>query len=93
MLERAHSPNTQDANTNVAKHSGARRVRVALERQGDELQLEIADDGHGLHVKLGAARPGLGLVGIRERVHALGGTVTVTSESGVRINVRVPLPT
>jgi signal transduction histidine kinase len=82
----------QEALTNVAKHSGARRVRVTLAREGDALHLEIADDGHGLHIKLGGVRPGIGLVGIRERVHALGGTLTVSSESGVRVSVRVPLP-
>ena len=83
---------TQEALTNVAKHAGAHRVRVTLARDGGELRLEIADDGHGLPARAGGPRPGTGLVGIRERVHALGGTVMVSSESGVRIDVRVPLP-
>ncbi len=83
---------TQEALTNVAKHAGAHRVRVTLVREGGELRLEIADDGHGLPAHPGGTRPGTGLVGIRERVHALGGTVMVSSESGVRIDVRVPLP-
>ncbi len=83
---------TQEALTNVAKHAGAHRVRVTLARDGGELRLEIADDGHGLPARAGGARPGTGLVGIRERVHALGGTMMVSSESGVRIDVRVPLP-
>ncbi len=83
---------TQEALTNVAKHAGAHRVRVTLARAGGELRLEIVDDGHGLPARAGGPRPGTGLVGIRERVHALGGTVMVSSESGVRIDVRVPLP-
>jgi two-component system sensor histidine kinase UhpB len=83
---------TQEALTNVARHSGARRVRVTLARAGGELRLEIADDGRGLPARHGGARPGTGLVGIRERVHALGGTVTIGSQSGVRLSVRVPLP-
>ncbi len=83
---------TQEALTNVAKHAGAHRVRVTLARAGGELRLEIADDGLGLPARAGGPRPGTGLVGIRERVHALGGTVMVSSESGVRIDVRVPLP-
>ena len=82
---------TQEALTNVAKHAGAHRVRVTLARDGSELRLEIADDGHGLPARGGGTPPGTGLVGIRERVHALGGTVTVSSESGVHIDVRVPL--
>ena len=83
---------TQEALTNVAKHAGAHRVRVTLAREHDELRLEIADDGHGLRARPAGTKPGTGLVGIRERVHVLGGTVTVSSESGVRISVRVPLP-
>jgi len=65
---------------------------VALTRERADLKLEITDDGHGLPLRQGGTKPGTGLVGIRERVHALGGTVTVSSESGVRISVRVPLP-
>jgi signal transduction histidine kinase len=83
---------TQEALTNVARHSGARRVRVTLARAGGELRLEIADDGRGLPVRAGGPRSGNGLVGIRERVHALGGTMTIGSESGVRLSVRMPLP-
>src|SRR5207247_779194 len=83
---------TQEALTNVARHAGAHRVRVALTREHADLKLEIADDGHGLPLRQGGTKPGTGLVGIRERVHALGGTVTLSSESGVRISVRVPLP-
>jgi signal transduction histidine kinase len=83
---------TQEALTNVARHSEARHVRVALALEGRTLRLDIADDGHGLRARAGGGRPGTGLVGIRERVHALGGTMTVSSASGVRLSVLVPLP-
>jgi len=85
---------TQEALTNVARHARAKRVRVALAAMGDELRLEIEDDGVGF-----APRPehepqsGTGLIGIRERVRALGGQLTITSRKGVRVAVQVPLTT
>jgi signal transduction histidine kinase len=80
---------TQEALTNVARHARAKRVRVALTATGGELRLDIQDDGVGLRASQGT-RPGIGLVGIRERVRALGGTVSITSASGVRLVVRLP---
>ena len=84
---------TQEALTNVARHARARRVRVALTAMGPELRLEIEDDGVGLPSHDGEKAPtGTGLVGIRERVRALGGQLAVGGERGVRLEVRVPLP-
>jgi signal transduction histidine kinase len=84
----------QEALTNVARHSSAGRVRVALRAQNGELRLEVEDDGVGAHKS--AARegqPGIGLVGIRERARALGGTVVFESlRKGVRLRVAMPLP-
>src|SRR5437762_1101737 len=70
----------QEALTNVARHARAKRVWVALTGKGDELRLEVRDDGVGLPADNGASRPsGIGLIGIRERVRALRGTVTLSS--------------
>ena len=84
---------TQEALTNAARHARAARVRVALTAIGGELRLEIEDDGVGLAPHNGG-KPltGTGLVGIRERVRALGGQLVLHSERGVRVEVRVPLP-
>ncbi len=57
---------------NAAKHSGASRMRVRLERAGDLLRVEVADDGRG-----GADPAGEGLVGLRRRVEALDGRLSV----------------
>ncbi|HJQ83052.1 MAG TPA: sensor histidine kinase [Candidatus Binatia bacterium] len=84
----------QEALTNVARHAHAHRVSVALTGGQDELRLEVADDGVGLPPPNGSGRPaGIGLVGIRERVRALGGTVSIASRAagGVRLSARVPL--
>jgi signal transduction histidine kinase len=84
---------TQEALTNVARHAHASRVRVALVVRGGDLWLEIEDDGVGLPTRNGGGgRPGTGLVGIRERVRALGGTVTIHGRPGTRLRIAVPLP-
>ncbi len=85
----------QEALTNVARHAHAKRVWVALTGKGDELRLEVRDDGVGLPANNGARRPsGIGLIGIRERVRALRGTVTLSSgpDGGACLRASVPMP-
>jgi signal transduction histidine kinase len=89
-LETALYRVAQEALTNVARHARAKRVRVALAALGEELRLEVEDDGVGLPPSA-STTGGTGLVGIRERVRALGGQLTVTSRRGVRLSVQVPL--
>jgi len=85
----------QEALTNVARHAHAKRVWVGLTARGDELRLEVRDDGVGLPADNGASRPsGIGLIGIRERVRALGGTVSLSSGpgGGACLRASVPMP-
>ena len=85
----------QEALTNVARHARARRVWVALSGKADELRLEVRDDGVGLPATNGVGRPaGIGLIGIRERVRALGGTVVLSSgpDGGACLRASLPLP-
>jgi signal transduction histidine kinase len=72
----------QEALTNVARHAQAQRAQVRLAAGGGTLVLEVADDGRGLPENQ---------IGIRERVRALGGSMTLTSDRGVRLSVRLPL--
>ncbi len=85
----------QEALTNVARHARAKRVWVALRGTADELLLEVRDDGVGLPSGDGAKRPiGIGLIGIRERVRALRGTVELGSSGaggGARLVASLPL--
>src|SRR5207249_8446824 len=83
---------TQEALTNVVRHAGARRVRVALSAVETELCLEVEDDGVGLSPKPKNGDAGTGLIGIRERVRALGGSVSITSGSGAHLRIRLPIP-
>jgi len=83
----------QESLTNVAKHAGASRVRVALRTSGGEVLFEVEDDGRGIDVAdLGKPRS-LGLKGMRERVTYLGGKLEVArgAPHGTRVRARVPL--
>ena len=74
--------------TNAAKHAGSdARATVTIRDGGHALQVEIADDGDG-----GADPAGSGLTGLRHRVEALDGTLTVTSAEGSGTTIRARLP-
>jgi len=80
---------TSEALTNVAKHAAAQEAAVTARLEDQALRLEVHDDGVG-----GAdARRGSGLVGLRDRVEALGGTLEVRSPrgGGTAIVARIPL--
>src|SRR5207253_3715271 len=66
----------QEALTNVARHSGAKHVRIKLEGGSGEICLTIADDGSGLGAAHAEGR-GLGLIGMRARARSAGGDATV----------------
>jgi signal transduction histidine kinase len=73
--------------TNAAKHSGASAVRLHVAREGGALVVEVADDGAG-----GADPAGGGLRGLRSRVEALDGRLSVASPHGGGTLVRAELP-
>jgi len=81
----------QEALHNCEKHSGASSVRVAVRQLPDCLLAEIEDNGRGF--LSGQRRKGLGLLGIRERAAAAGGTLIIDSAPGrgTRIALRIPL--
>ncbi len=81
----------QEALTNIARHSGAHHSSIVLDSQDGEVRLTIRDDGRGLPAA-GAARPGMGMIGMRARARSVGGDLNVRSKpgEGVEIEVRVP---
>ena len=67
----------REAATNIQRHASAHRVGVVLTRTSERVRLCIEDDGCG-----GVVREGNGLIGMRERLAALGGTLQIDSEPG-----------
>ena len=82
----------QEALGNAVKHSGAREVVMHLRGDRDRLTLTIADDGTGFDVNTAWGR-GLGLISMRERLDALGGTFDLHAGKGkgTRLKVSVPI--
>ena len=88
----------QEALTNAVRHADAARVRVELQREPQAIRCSIADDGVGFDAPTVLAHrggPGLGLVGIRERLEAVRGSVQIISApgQGTRLHVAIPLET
>ncbi len=83
----------QEALRNVAKHSGARRAMVSLAGRNGGVVLTVKDFGRGFDASRIKKR-GLGLISMEERVRQAGGafTMSTTPGNGVRIEVRIPLP-
>lgn len=82
----------QECLHNIAKHAGASKVRVALERRGRELRLTISDTGRGFRITENTAYEGLGLLSIKERVLCLKGRLKIQSVPGEGTTVSVALP-
>jgi PAS domain S-box-containing protein len=77
-----------EAMTNVAKHAAASRAQVSVRREGGVLRCEVSDDGRG-----GAdVSGGTGLLGLRDRAEAAGGTFSVVSPPGRGTVVAAALP-
>jgi signal transduction histidine kinase len=86
----------QEALTNVVKHSQATSCRVLLQRYPATVRVIVEDDGRGMEAlrsaRGGDSAPGLGLMGIRERVSELGGTARWESHTGRGTSLVVELP-
>jgi signal transduction histidine kinase len=86
----------QEALTNVVRHAQASNVRIQLTRDTKgSLHCAIRDDGVGFDVVTllsRKARGGLGLIGIRERLNAVGGTLQIRSETGWGTELRIEIP-
>lgn len=90
-LETAAYRIVQEALTNVARHAGARNVRLRLAMEDDCLCLSVADDGRGLGGPPHAA-PSHGMRGMRERAEELGGTLDFTASASGGLDVAARLP-
>jgi PAS domain S-box-containing protein len=84
----------QEALTNVLRHAGARQVSLVLQWSSGQAAVVVEDDGLGFDAESPTASAGrLGLLGMRERVGLVGGTLTIESAPGrgTTVIARVPL--
>jgi signal transduction histidine kinase len=86
----------QESLTNVVRHARAKHVDVEVSVEEGELRMSIRDDGVGMPAappaRIRPGEGGMGLIGMRERVGALGGKLRVESSAGAGTVVRVELP-
>jgi signal transduction histidine kinase len=88
----------QEALANVAKHAAAGRVGLTLSYFGDQVSLDIRDDGRGFTPRSGHGPPsgepmgGYGLTAMRERIEGQAGSLTVESEPGAGTTISASLP-
>ncbi len=89
----------QEALTNILKHGEAQHAQVRLARQDGQLMIRIADDGRGFDLRVlervwrqDTDGRGLGLFGMEERAHLIGGRFSIESRPGHGTTVQVTLP-
>jgi signal transduction histidine kinase len=81
----------QESLTNVGKYAGARNVDISVRNYGNHVEVDIKDDGKGFNVA--EVRPSThGLAGMRHRVEAAGGRLTVVSAPGSGTRIAAVLP-
>lgn len=79
---------TREAFANIMKHSNATRVRLILREHPALYQLCVEDNGTGAVYDPGKA--GIGILNMKERVNALGGTLQISVENGFRVFITIP---
>jgi len=89
-VDRAAYRIVQEALTNVSRHAGPAHASVCLQYTRAALTVQVDDDGTGGGAR--SAGPGLGLIGMRERVSALGGRLHAGPQDGGGFRVRAEFP-
>jgi two-component system sensor histidine kinase UhpB len=85
----------QEALTNILRHSRATRVNIIIEKDDDELIVEIKDNGRGITEAEKARPSSLGLIGMQERTRLIKGKIEIIGfpGKGTALTLRVPFPT
>lgn len=84
----------QESLNNALRHAKAHQLRTTVDFDGDHLHLMIIDDGEGFDLEdyAHSGGPALGIMGMRERAHLLGGTLSVRSAVGAGTTIEATLP-
>ena len=78
---------TQESLTNAVRHANAKNFRAVLDVSGNKFQLQLVDDGRGFDPR--AEHEGYGLLGMKERVHRIGGEFIIRSKLNVGTEILV----
>jgi PAS domain S-box-containing protein len=83
----------QECLNNVIRHSAAKNAFVELRGGDKEIRLVVSDSGSGFDLESVRSRKGIGLIGMRERLRLVGGTISIESQvaTGTSVDVRVPV--
>jgi two-component system, NarL family, sensor kinase len=86
----------QESLTNIHRHSGSKTALIRLTRDDGHVCLEIADQGKGFSpyglANKESSRPGVGILGMKERVRRFGGTLEFSSSGdGTTVQARLPI--
>ncbi len=82
----------QEATTNISKYAQAKHVWLSMDSRGGQVEVSVRDDGVGFDTRLPARTSGHGLVGMRFRVKAEGGSMSIVAAPGLSTLIVVRLP-
>jgi PAS domain S-box-containing protein len=87
----------QECLTNIHRHSGSKTAFIAIRREGDNISVEVQDEGKGISAEklaeIQTRGSGVGIRGMRERVEQFQGTLTIESNGvGTRLSASIPIP-
>ena len=84
----------QEALTNILRHAQAKVANIQIREENEVIILKISDDGRGITDEEKSGKRTLGLLGMRERAHLIGGQIEITGSNGegTVITVSIPIP-
>ncbi|HXM36681.1 MAG TPA: ATP-binding protein, partial [Pyrinomonadaceae bacterium] len=83
----------QEATTNILRHAQATAVNIQMKKEDGEFILTISDNGRGITDEEKSGQRTLGLLGMRERAHLIGGKIDITGSEGkgTVVTLRIPI--
>jgi PAS domain S-box-containing protein len=83
----------QEALTNILRHAKAQTVEIAIRELEGEFELVVQDDGRGMRTDENSAHSSVGILGMQERAHLVGGEVEIAAAhgGGTSVTVRIPI--
>jgi PAS domain S-box-containing protein len=82
----------QECLTNISRHAQATQVDIQIHVNGSSVNLQVHDNGIGMSDAVRSKRGSFGLIGMRERIYILGGTVAIDSLPGQGTHITIELP-